>query len=127
MLRLLAGFAVLAVVLAIIGIYGVTSYAVAGRTQEMGIRMALGARAPQVVTLVVRQSMTMIGLAIVVGLVASLGATRLLEAQLFGIRATDPVIYAIVPIALAAVALVACYIPARRASRVDPVATLRAD
>ena len=126
-LRLLAGFALLAVVLATIGIYGVTSYAVAGRTKEMGIRVALGARAPQVVRLVVRQSMTMVGVAITIGLVASVGATRLIETQLFGTRTTDPVVYAIVPFALAAVALMACYVPARRASRVDPVATLRAD
>ena len=126
-LRLLAAFAILAVMLAMIGIYGVTSYAVAGRTQEMGIRMALGARAAQVVQLVVRESMKTIGIAIVVGLIASIAVSHLIQAQLFGISATDPTIYATVPIALGLVGLVACWLPARRASRVDPVATLRAD
>jgi putative ABC transport system permease protein len=126
-LRLLATFAILAVVLAMIGIYGVTSYAVAGRTQEMGIRMALGARATEVVTLIVRESMTTIAVAILVGLGAAYGVTRLIQSQLFGISATDPAIYAIVPVLLAAVAALACWVPARRASRVDPVATLKAD
>jgi putative ABC transport system permease protein len=126
-LRLLASFAALAVLLAMIGIYGVTSYAVAGRTQEIGIRMALGARATQVVRLVVREGMTTIAIAIAVGLTASIGVSHLIESQLFGVNATDPMIYVAVPIALAGVALLACWIPARRASRVDPVATLRAD
>jgi putative ABC transport system permease protein len=127
MLRLLAGFTILAVLLAMIGIYGVTAYAVAGRTQEMGIRMALGARAQQVVRLVVRQSMKTIGIAIVVGLGVAAGAARLMQSLLFGIGTTDPVVYAAVPVALGLVALVACWLPARRASRVDPVTTLRAD
>lgn len=126
-LRLLLSFAALAVLLAMIGIYGVTSYAVAGRTQEMGIRMALGARAQQVVQLVVRESMKTIAIAIVVGLIASVGVTSLIRSQLFGIQATDPVTYVLVPVALGLVALIACWVPARRASRVDPVATLRAD
>jgi putative ABC transport system permease protein len=126
-LRLLVSFAALAVSLAMIGIYGVTSYAVAGRTQEMGIRMALGARAQQVVRLVVRESMKTIVIAIAVGLVASVGVTKLIQSQLFGIEATDPITYVVVPIALGLVALIACWVPARRASRVDPVTTLRAD
>jgi putative ABC transport system permease protein len=127
MLRLLAAFAGLAVLLALIGIYGVTSYAVAGRTQEMGIRMALGARAQEVVRLVVRQSMRTIALAIVVGLIGAAAGARFIETLLYGVRPTDPVVYAAVPLGLALVALVACWLPARRASRVDPVATLRAD
>jgi putative ABC transport system permease protein len=124
-LRLLGGFTALAVLLAMIGIYGVTGYAVAGRTQEMGIRMALGARAGQVVRLVIRQSMTTIGAAIVVGLAVSVAAAKFIEAQLYGVRATDPVVYALVPLTLAAIALVACWLPARRASAIDPVTTLR--
>jgi putative ABC transport system permease protein len=126
-LRLLAGFTILAVLLAMIGIYGVTSYAVAGRTQEMGIRMALGAKAGQVVSLVVGQSMKTIGAAIVVGLGTSVAAAKYIEAELFNVKATDPVIFALVPIALGAIALIACWLPARRASAIDPIKTLRAD
>jgi putative ABC transport system permease protein len=110
-----------------IGIYGVTSYTVAGRTQEMGIRMALGAGATQVVRLVVRESMKTVALAIVAGLAVAYGVGRLIQSQLFGIDAADPMIFAVVPVALALVALLACWVPAQRASRVDPVATLRAD
>jgi putative ABC transport system permease protein len=126
-LRLLLGFAVIAVLLAMIGIYGVTSYSVAGRSQEMGIRMALGARGGQVVGLVVSQSMKVVGGAIVLGLVISAGATRFIQSQLFGVRAGDPVVYLLVPVILGIIALVACVLPARRASRVDPVSSLRAD
>ena len=127
LLRLLAGFTVLAVLLAMIGIYGVTAYAVAGRTQEMGIRMALGARSAQVVGLVVRQGMKTIGAAIVVGLGVSLAASKYIETQLYGVSATDPAVFALVPAMLALVALLACWLPARRASAVDPIKTLRAD
>jgi hypothetical protein len=126
-LRLLAGFAFLAVVLAVIGIYGVTSFSVAGRAREMGIRVALGAHGGQVVRLVVREAMMTIGVAIAVGLVASAGVSQLIQAELFGITPLDPLVYATVPLLLGAVALVACYLPARRASRVDPVTTLRSD
>lgn len=126
-LRLLAGFTVLAVLLAMIGIYGVTAYAVAGRTQEMGIRMALGAKAGQVVRLVVTQGMKTIGVAIVAGLGVSVAAAKYIETQLYGISATDPAVFALVPIALGMIALVACWLPARRASAVDPIKTLRAD
>jgi putative ABC transport system permease protein len=126
-LRLLAGFTVLAVLLAMIGIYGVTSYAVAGRTQEMGIRLALGAKSTQVVGLVVRQGMKTIGAAIGVGVGASFLATKYIQSQLFNVSATDPAVFVIVPVVLAVVALVACWLPARRASAVDPIQTLRAD
>ncbi|HET9423729.1 MAG TPA: ABC transporter permease [Gemmatimonadaceae bacterium] len=126
-LRLLAGFTILAVLLAMIGIYGVTGYAVAGRTQEMGIRMALGARAGQVVRLVVRQSMKTVFAAIVVGLGVSLVASKYIEAQLFGVRATDPLTYLLVPAGLAFIALLASWLPARRASAIDPIQTLRGD
>ena len=126
-MTLLASFAILAVVLATIGVYGVMSYAVARRTQEMGVRMALGARTTQVVGMVLRQGMRTIGLAIVIGLGAAIAVTRLLQSQLYGVRAFDPLTFALVPVALALVAVVACYLPARRASRVDPVIALRAD
>jgi putative ABC transport system permease protein len=126
-MRLLASFALLAVVLAVVGVYGVMSYAVARRTQEMGIRMALGARTSQLVGMVLRQGMITIAIAIAIGLTVAAMATRLLTSQLFGVAALDPLTFALVPITLAAVALAACYIPARRASKVDPVTALRAD
>jgi putative ABC transport system permease protein len=126
-LYLLVGFAVIAVLLAMIGIYGVTSYSVAGRSQEMGIRLALGARTGQVIGLVVSQSMKVVGGAIVLGLVVSVGATRLIQSQLFGVSAGDPLVYLVVPIVLGLIALLACLLPARRASRVDPVSSLRAE
>jgi putative ABC transport system permease protein len=127
MMRLLSTFAVLAVLLAVIGVYGVMSYAVARRTQEMGVRMALGARSTQVVGLVLWQGMRAIAIAIVLGLGVSVVATRLIRTQLFGVEPTDPTTFAAVPIALALVAVAACYLPARRASRVDPVVALRAE
>jgi putative ABC transport system permease protein len=126
-MRLLASFAVLAVLLATTGVYGVMSYAVARRTQEMGIRMALGARNAQLVGMVLRQGMRTIAIALVIGLAAAFAATRVLETQLFGVKATDPLTFAAASMALALVALLACYLPARRASRVDPVVALRAD
>jgi predicted permease len=126
-IRLLATFAVLAVLLAVIGVYGVMSYAVARRTQEMGVRMALGARSAQVVRLVLGQGSRTIGLGIAIGLAASFAATRLIRTQLFGVGPTDPLTFTWVPVVLAAVAMIACYLPARRASRVDPVVALRAE
>jgi putative ABC transport system permease protein len=126
-MRLLGSFAVLAVVLAMIGVYGVMSYMVARRSQEMGVRMALGARPTQVVSMVLRQGMRTIAVAIALGLAASYGATAVLETQLFGVGRADPFTFTLVPVLLAGVALVACYLPARRASRVDPVVALRAD
>ena len=127
MMRLLASFAVLALVLATIGVYGVTSYAVARRRQEMGIRMALGAGGRQVVAMVLRQGLGTIAVALVLGLGASLAAVQLLQSQLFGVEPTDPLTFAVAPLLLAAIAIVACYLPARRASRVDPLIALRSD
>jgi putative ABC transport system permease protein len=126
-MRLLVSFAVLAVVLAVIGVYGVMSYGVARRTQEMGVRMALGARHAQVVGLVLRQGTRTIAIAIVIGLAAAFVAARVLRAQLYGVEPTDPLTFAVVPVVLAIVAVAACYLPARRASRVNPVVALRAD
>jgi putative ABC transport system permease protein len=127
MMRLIGSFSVVALILAVIGVYGVMSYAVARRSQEMGIRIALGARGPQVVGMVVRQGMRTIGIAIGIGTVGAFGATRLLESQLYGVNSIDPLTFVAVPLTLAGVALVACFIPARRASRVDPVVALRSD
>jgi ABC-type antimicrobial peptide transport system permease subunit len=123
----MAAFAALALVLAAIGVYGVMSYAVTRRTQEVGIRMALGARRSQVLGMVLREGMRTIVLALVVGLAAAAGVTRLLSSQLFGVSAVDPLTFATVPVLLSMVALAACYLPARRASRIDPIVAIRAD
>ena len=124
---LMAGFAVLALVLAAIGVYGVMSYAVARRTQEVGIRMALGARRSQVLAMVLREGMRTTAIAVIVGLAAAAGAARLLASQLYGVSTADPLTFSLVPVVLALVALAACYLPARRASRVDPIVALRTD
>jgi putative ABC transport system permease protein len=122
---LLGIFAAVAVLLAAVGIYGVIAYTVARRTREMGIRMALGAQSWDIVKAVVAQGMvpTMIGVGL--GLIGAVGLTRVLDTLLFGVSPTDPVTFAAVAITLAAVAALACYIPARRATRVDTVVALR--
>ena len=124
---LMTAFATLALVLAAIGVYGVMTYAVARRTQEVGIRIALGARRHQVLMMVLRDGMRTTVVALIVGLAVAAMATRLLASQLFGVSATDPLTFVVVPVLLGAVALVACYLPARRASRVDPIVSLRAE
>jgi putative ABC transport system permease protein len=123
-LFLLGAFAVLAVTLAAIGIYGVLSYAVAQRRQEIGIRMALGARATEVVRLVVRQGMTLVLGAVALGLLAAAGLSRLMGSLLFGVGPADPPTFAASALLLVLVAFAACFLPARRAARVDPVRTL---
>jgi putative ABC transport system permease protein len=124
---LLGVFALSALLLAAIGIYGLMAYAVTQRKREMGIRMALGARPRDVLSLVVRQGMTLAGLGIALGIVGALAATQLLASMLYGVAPTDPVTFTGVAALLAAVALLACWLPARRAARVDPNVALRAE
>jgi putative ABC transport system permease protein len=122
---LLAGFAALAAGLAAIGLYGVIAYMVTQRTREIGIRMALGASHTTVMRMVIRQGMALAVIGIAIGLAASFALTRLLESMLYGTSTTDPVTFVAIAILLAAVALAACFIPALRATRVDPMAALR--
>lgn len=124
-MSLLAFFAIVAGVLAAIGIYGVMGYAVEQRSHEIGIRMALGARPDDVVKMIVRDGMKLALLGLVLGLASSLIAMKYLESQLYGIKARDPLTFIGVASGLALVALAACYIPARRATKVDPLSALR--
>jgi putative ABC transport system permease protein len=121
----LAGFAALAALLAAVGIYGVMAYAVGQRTREIGVRMAMGAQPGNVLGMVLKQGLRLALIGVVLGVGASLALTRLMTSMLFGVKASDPITYVAVAAGLAAIALAACWIPAWRATRVDPVIALR--
>jgi len=118
-------FASVALLLAGVGIFGVMSFAVTQRTHEVGVRMALGASGGEVLRLIVGQGLRLTIIALLLGLASAAGAMRLMASQLFGVTPSDPVTFATVPIVLSAVAAMACYLPARRASRLDPLTALR--
>jgi hypothetical protein len=124
---LLLVFAASALLLAAVGIYGVMSYAVTRRTHELGIRATLGATRAGIVLLVLRQGMKLAAIGLAVGLAAAAGLTRLMAGMLYGVRPADPATLAAVALLLGAIALLACYIPARRATNVDPVVALRCE
>jgi putative ABC transport system permease protein len=123
--NLLGTFSSLALLLASLGLYGVIAYSVSQRTRELGIRMAIGAQRSDVLRLVLREGMTTALIGVVVGLIGALLATRLLNSMLFGVSATSPLIFTFTALILMAVALAACLVPARRASRIDPMEALR--
>jgi len=121
----MGAFGLLALLLATVGIYGVLAYSVAQRTQEVGIRKALGASRASVLGLIVKQGMTLVGIGVCIGIVGALGLARLMASLLFGVKASDPLTFVAATLVLSAVAFVATYLPARRATAVDPVVMLR--
>jgi len=126
-LYLLSAFAGVALALAAIGLFGVMAYLVSQRTREIGVRLALGATRGEVFRLILGRGMTLAGVGAVIGIGGALWLTRVMETLLFSVSRTDPATFITVPLALIAVAALACYLPARRAMRVDPVIALRAD
>jgi ABC-type antimicrobial peptide transport system permease subunit len=124
---LLTTFAISALLLAAIGIYGLMAYSVQQRTQEIGIRIALGAASNTVRNMVIRQGMGVALLGVAIGLTAAYGLTRVIATFLFGVTARDPLVFVSVPLLLSGVALLGVWLPARRAARVDPVVALRTE
>jgi ABC-type antimicrobial peptide transport system permease subunit len=126
-LTLVGVFVVTALLLAAAGIYGVVAYAVAQRTREIGVRLALGAPRANVLSLILKQGMTLVVIGLGIGLAGAIGLTRLLRSLLYDTDVYDPVTFTLVPIVLAMVSLAACYLPARRAAILDPLVTLRSE
>jgi predicted permease len=125
MMLLLSIFGGLALVLASVGIYGVVSFAVSQRTREIGVRMALGARPADVLRMILMEGLKLVAVGVVIGVAAALMLTRLLEGMVYGVSMRDPLIFVLVNLLMVAVSLAACYVPARRAMRVDPITALR--
>ncbi|HSE98289.1 MAG TPA: FtsX-like permease family protein, partial [Blastocatellia bacterium] len=123
--QLASFFSIFALLLACIGLYGMTAYSVTMRTSEMGIRMALGAQAGDVIKLVMRETMLLVTIGVAIGLGAALATTRLISSMLFGLTPNDPLTIGLAALVLSAVAAVAGYLPARRAARVNPIVALR--
>jgi ABC-type antimicrobial peptide transport system permease subunit len=119
--------AAMALLLGLIGIYGVISYAVSQRTREIGIRLALGAQPREMTRLFVRHGLTLAGIGAVIGLFAAAGLSRLMSSLLFGVSPLDPITYLVVPCVLVAAAILASYLPARRVAAVDPVEALKVE
>jgi putative ABC transport system permease protein len=124
---LVGTFAALALLLGAVGIFGVVSFATARRTRELGVRMALGARGSDVQRLVLGETLRTVGVGVAVGVVIAVAGARVLRALVYGVSTTDPLTFAVVPVIVVAVAVLAAMIPARRAARVDPATVLRMD
>jgi ABC-type antimicrobial peptide transport system permease subunit len=122
---LLSSFAGIALLLAVVGIYGVISYVVSSSTQEVGVRMALGAQKDDLLKMVIGNGIRLVLVGMAIGIAGALVLTRLLSSLLFGVARTDPATFVVVALLLLSTALLACYIPARRATRVDPMTALR--